>query len=236
MAPPRRTPLRHDSPIDRPSSTTRQSPSDSARITSFGIRAQSLSPISPRVSTTPLSVTPTNAAVTTAATAVNTSTQEISMIQSGGGGGGGGNMSNIFLASPDPFSSSRSLIQQQQQQQPSFLRTHRSGFLDSFGSPYHDNSSFFGSLRNDDLLQSRNYARRHAFQDPSLASTNHSIPHTNTLKHRLRVLRNDAAQHHLNGTAIFFAEKVVAITSKTQERTLLFLYESNLFHFVSGRR
>ncbi|KAI8340121.1 hypothetical protein BC941DRAFT_348821 [Chlamydoabsidia padenii] len=190
MAPPRRTPLRHDSPIDRPS--TRQSPSDSARITTFGIRGQSLSPISPRTSTAPLASTPNNNTTTSTQDVFNT------------------NASNFFLASPESRPT-------QQQQQTSFIRpTPRSGFLDQFGSPFHDNSSLFGSPRNDDLLQARNYARRNLFHDPS-SIINHSLPHVNSRKYRLRVLRNEAAQHHLNETAIFFAEKVVAITSDSND-------------------
>ncbi|CAO3591373.1 unnamed protein product [Absidia cylindrospora] len=205
MPPPRRTPLRHGSPIDR-SAASRQSPNDSARITTFGNRGQSVSPIRPRTASM-LGLSPTTTSTTNTTTTINNinttaapdiSTHDISFLHTGN------NNNSSMMASPDLLQSQASQFLQQQRQ-----RHQRSSHNESLGSPLHDQSSFFGA---------RHDARRFILSDISLASTHNPYPqHQDTREYRLRALRDGALLQQLNQSATFFAEKVMAITNDTDD-------------------
>ncbi|KAI8084785.1 uncharacterized protein BX664DRAFT_283572 [Halteromyces radiatus] len=101
-------------------------------------------------------------------------------------------------------------------------RQQRSGFLDVFGSPTADSSLYDNSRNNDDSIVAKHLARRNLLSDLSMPSAGFNFLHqinnnNNSREDRLRMLRHDAQQQHLTQSAIFFAEKVMAMTNDTND-------------------
>ncbi|KAI8070522.1 hypothetical protein BC940DRAFT_331875 [Gongronella butleri] len=155
----RRTQLRRENSFDH----SLDSPSDSARIVSFGGREPSVSPINP------------------ARTPSMFSAHDQSLLASPSSRG-------VFQS---PFAADSPLL----------------GL---------DQSPSFNSARANDSIISKYHTRRLLFNEPSMNSLNiHPGQLTDTRENRLRVLRHDAMENHLAESAIFFAEKVMAITDGT---------------------
>lgn len=190
----RTTPLRHY-PYER-RSTPRSSPADNARITTFGFRDQSVSPIPPVRTSSFLSPGSTNSNNNNNNTIASTSDFP--------------NLSGLhYLHSGGGLS---------QTSQNSRLIHSRSFIFDQ-----NDNNTINSSyIKNDDSLLKHedSIIMKHQARQQLLITNTSGVfnqppttKQSRTVVEKLRMLRQDAQQQYLPQASIFFAEKVMAITS-----------------------